>query len=335
MADQLPLSSLSEPELERRLIDLGPDLFPATPDLATRVRVRIENEPARSSLTPNRHHAQGAPGNRPIALGEAVAPGIGRRTPFSPGMGPSSPEVGSAGDVGSSRRRLPGVSQIPLAAWLVAAILLILVAGGLALLPAARNAIADRLGLQGVLIRWVEEIPTPKPSQVGAPLALGRRVTLDEAQAAVDFPVLIPAAAGFDSPEEIYLLDSDQGEMVSFVYPAVPGLPESGVTGVGALLTQFQGEADRGLIEKGLPDSDSNASRLEAVSVGGEPGFWISGAPHAFFFVCYDAGECRQERYRLAGDVLLWERDGLTLRLESTLSLNEALAIAESVRARE
>ena len=76
-------------------------------------------------------------------------------------------------------------------------------------------------------------------------------------------------------------------------------------------------------------------THLEAVSVGGEPGFWISGAPHAFFFVCYDAGECRQERYRLAGNVLIWEQDGVTLRLESALPREEALAIAESVFAPE
>jgi hypothetical protein len=215
--------------------------------------------------------------------------------------------------------------------WLAAALLLIAIASALVLFPEARNAIADRLGLRGVLIRWVDELPSPEPSQVGAPLLLGRPVTLDEAQAAVDFPVRVPTAAGFDAPGEIYLLDQDQGAMVSFVYPAAPGLPASDETGVGALLTQFQGEADRGLIEKGLQDVGAQQTELEAVTVGGEPGFWISGAPHGFFFVCYDVGECRQERYRLAGNVLLWEQDGVTLRLESAISLEEALAIAESI----
>jgi hypothetical protein len=108
-------------------------------------------------------------------------------------------------------------------------------------------------------------------------------------------------------------------------------LPVSDETGVGALLTQFQGEADRNLIEKGLLDDGAEETHLEAVMVGGEPGFWINGAPHAFFFVCYDAGECRQERYRLAGNVLIWEQDGVTLRLESALTREDALAVAESV----
>jgi hypothetical protein len=202
------------------------------------------------------------------------------------------------------------------------------------LFPEARNAIADRLGLKGVLIRWVDEVPTPEPSRVGAPLLLGRPVSLEDAQAAVDFPVLVPAA-GFSTPQEIYLLDQDQGPMVSFVYPAAPGLPATDETGVGALLTQFKGEADRDLIEKGLRNDGAQETHLEAVSVGGEPGYWISGAPHTFFLVCYDAGECRQERYRLAGNVLIWEQDGVTLRLESVLPRDDALAIAESIPAPE
>jgi hypothetical protein len=211
----------------------------------------------------------------------------------------------------------------------------IAVAAGLVLFPEARNAIADRLGLQGVLIRWVDEVPTPQPSQVGAPLLLGRPVTLDDAQAAVDFSVRIPTAAGLNAPDEIYLLDQDEGAMVSFVYPAAPGLPASDETGVGALLIQFRGEADRDMVEKGLPRDGTQETHLEPVSVGGEPGFWISGAPHGFFVVCHGAGECRQEWYRLAGNVLLWEQDGVTLRLESALSLEDALAIAESVPALE
>jgi hypothetical protein len=247
---------------------------------------------------------------------------------------PSGP---GAGDEGYSWRegRSWGAALSTRTLWLIAAILLIAIAGGLVLFPQARNAIADRLGLQGVLIRWVDEVPTPEPSQVGAPLRLGRQVTLDEAQAAVDFPLRIPTAVGFDAPDEIYLLDKDYSAMVSFVYPAAPGLPASDQTGVGALLTQFRGEADRGMIEKGLPDDGAQATHLQAVSVRGEPGFWISGAPHAFFVVCYGAGDCRQEWYRLAGNVLLWEQDGVTLRLESALSLEDALAIAESVPAAE
>lgn len=216
------------------------------------------------------------------------------------------------------------------AAWLAAA-LLILFLGTLALFPDVRTAIADRLGLSGVQIRWVDEVPTPSP--VGTPLLLGRQVTLDEARAAVDFPVLMPTADGLTNPEEIYLLGLGEDAMVSFVYPDSSQLPESDVIGVGALLTQFRGSSDRNLIEKGLrDDAGAPATRLDAVTVNGERGFWISGAPHSAFLVCHDDGDCREERYRLAGNVLLWEQDGLTLRLESALGKDDALAIAASVQ---
>ena len=303
MSDRLPLAGLSGPELEHSLTDLGPHLYPATPDLASRVRMRLEREPA--------------------PLSPRMGPGTRDEVPI--GLGARGGEVSGEGlGMGPPRRPL----------WLAVALLLIAILGALMVFPEARSAIADRLGLRGVLIQWVDETPTPEPSQIGAQLMLGRPVTLDEAQAAVDFSLLVPTAAGFDAPDEIYLLDEGAGDMVSFVYPAGPGLPASDTTGVGALLTQFQGEANRNLIEKGLADGDGDfETRLEAVTVGGEPGFWISGAPHGFFFVCSGAGECREERYRLAGDVLLWERDGLTVRLESALSLEDALTIAESVRA--
>jgi hypothetical protein len=294
VADRPPLAGLSDPELEQRLADLEPWLYPTTPDLATQVRHRLESEPVRSSLSP----------------------------------------LGARRRVGDEERSWAARLESR-ALWLVAALLVIAIAGGLVLFPEARNAIADRLGLQGVLIRWVDEVPSPEPSQLGAPLLLGRPVTLDEAQAAVDFSVRVPTAPGFDDPSEIYLLDQEQGAMVSFVYPTGPELPASDETGVGALLAQFQGDAERGLIEKGLADSGEPETYLEAVTVRGDPGYWISGAPHGFFFVCYDAGECRQERYRLAGNVLLWEQDGVTLRLESALSREDALAIAESVPAPE
>lgn len=216
------------------------------------------------------------------------------------------------------------------AVWLAAAILILLL-GTLALFPEVRTAIADRLGLGGVQIRWVDEVPTPAP--VGTPLMLGRPVTLEEARAAVDFPILVPTAEGFADPDEVYLQGQGDDAMVSFVYPARDGLPESEVTGVGALLTQFRGNAERNLIEKGLRDDEGTlATSLDAVVVDGKRGFWISGAPHSVFLVCHDDRECREERYRLAGNVLLWERDGITLRLESALSQEESLAIARSVQ---
>ena len=74
----------------------------------------------------------------------------------------------------------------PAPAWRTVAVaavaLLLLAIGLLALFPDARTAVADRLGLRGVRIFFVEEAPTAEPSPVGTRLMLGRPVTLSEAQ---------------------------------------------------------------------------------------------------------------------------------------------------------
>jgi len=43
-------------------------------------------------------------------------------------------------------------------------------------------------------------------------------------------------------------------------------------------------------------------------------------------------GEYVMETLRLEGNVLLWVRNGVTLRIESALSRDEAIHVAESIR---
>lgn len=219
------------------------------------------------------------------------------------------------------------------AAALAALALAVLLLGMFVLFPSAPVAIADRLGLRGVTIRFLDEAPTPAPSPVGGRLALGRRIDLDDARAQVAFPIHVPTLDGFDSPDEVYLSLGPSDGMVSFVYRAASGLPPTPETGVGALLTQFRAETDRDLIEKSLLGKGlSPTATLELVSVNGGRGFWIEGPGH-FFLYRDSAGSVELEEYRLAGNALLWEQDGLTFRLESALPKERAVALAESVRA--
>ena len=63
--------------------------------------------------------------------------------------------------------------------------------------------------------------------------------------------------------------------------------------------------------------------RVERVEVDGEPGIWVEGR-HVVF-----------EPFglpRLSGNVLLWEQEGLTLRLEGRFTKEQALDLARSVR---
>ena len=90
---------------------------------------------------------------------------------------------------------------------------------------------------------------------------------------------------------------------------------------VRLLLTEFQGEA---LVEKLIETS----TRVEGVTVNGQPGAWIE-EPHVVFFEDL-RGRMRQSTGRLAGKTLLWQHGEVTLRLEGDLSKEEALRIART-----
>jgi hypothetical protein len=192
--------------------------------------------------------------------------------------------------------------------------------------PAARTTVAEWLGLRGVEISFVPEAPTPAGTPAGAALRLGRPIGLDEVRARVPFPVLTPSLPELGAPDEVYLDQTVPRGQVALVYRPRPGLPQA-ATGVGLLLTQFRGDVERPLAQKGVGPGTS----LQSVTVSGTTGFWIEGGPH-FFMYRDAAGNIREETLRLAGNVLLWERDGVTYRLESSLPRDEALRIAESLR---
>ena len=205
----------------------------------------------------------------------------------------------------------------------------LLAAAVLVALPGTREAVARRLGLRGI---GVELGGPPPPTVTTTPggrleLGLGDRVTLEEARRRVDWPVLVPAAAGLGRPDAVYVNEAvPSGGRVDLVYRARPGLPPSPFTDVGLLITEFQGQPTPEFLKK-----VTAMGVVEEVTVGGEPGYWFSGEPH--FFTYQDAaGTLREEQTRLAGNTLIWQRGDLTLRLEGELSRDEAIRIAESMR---
>jgi hypothetical protein len=240
---------------------------------------------------------------------------------------PPTPDI-----VGGVRRRLaerptrrPSIWDTLLMPRRLAVALLVLIAAVatvVAVSPQARTAIADRLGLRGVQIQQVTAVPTPP----GNRLNLGQPVSLDQARTRATFPVQVPAALG--DPDEVYLLSVPASGQVALVYHARPSLPEANGTGVGLLLTEFQGSIQStGIVGKGLPPG----TRLEEIQVRGGRGYWIDGDPHAFFYLD-SRGQVRTETTRLAGSVLLWEQADVTLRLEAALPRDAALQIAGSVQ---
>jgi hypothetical protein len=74
-----------------------------------------------------------------------------------------------------------------------------------------------------------------------------------------------------------------------------------------------------------------SGTKVEPVRVGENPGFWITGDPHFFFYE--DAnGQFVEDSRRWVGDTLLWTEGATTYRLETALGRESAIRIAESLR---
>jgi hypothetical protein len=192
--------------------------------------------------------------------------------------------------------------------------------------PAARSAVAGLLGLGGVEIHQVEQLPpVGDPANVRA--HLGRRVTLEDASAQVQWAILLPADPALDEPDEVYLDSRVPGGVVSLLWNSRPGLPQASPVQAGLLLTEFAGSISDRVTAYKLID---RGARVEVVRVGQMTGLWVSGRPHAVELLDV-RGEFVEETLRLEGDVLLWTQGGLTLRIESALGRDASVAIADTI----
>jgi hypothetical protein len=205
-------------------------------------------------------------------------------------------------------------------AWQLAIASIALIVAVVMAIPPARAAVLDWLGFGSVRIVREE----PRPSRFGQALVLGDPVTLAHARRAL--PVVVPEELG--RPDAVYLDDNAaMGPRVDLVYRARPGLPSSSNTGAGLLITEFRAVAEP-LIEKSV----SLGAKVERLTVGGDPAFFISGAPHGFAYYNADTEQSNFEEQRLAGNTLLVDRsDGLLLRIEGDISRERAVEIAESM----
>ena len=220
------------------------------------------------------------------------------------------------------RRGVPAwVNWRPVA--LAVAAVVVLLAGILLFSPGARHAVAGWLGLRGVRIEVTNTPPASPPPSGPQTLDLGRRVALAEAGREVGFRVLLPNAPELGAPDEVHVQPLYISEQVFLVYRERPGVPVTSETGVALLISEFQASPDGDYFKK-----VSFGTAVEFVEVEGEPGYWIEGAHQVSYLD--PNGIPIQDSTRLAGNVLVWQHGDLTLRLESSLSLAEALRIARS-----
>jgi hypothetical protein len=187
---------------------------------------------------------------------------------------------------------------------------------GVVALPAPRHAVADWLGIGGVDVVRVDAIPP----NLSTTFQLGREVSVAEAQQIAPFTVMQPSALG---PADKVYAGEPSAESVSLAWRPDDQLPEIRDTGVGLLLTEIPATIDQTLLQKRLDAS----TKVEIVTVGAEPAYWISGGQHELLYLNPD-GTVRNDTTRLSANTLVWSSGGVTFRMESNLDRAAAISLA-------
>lgn len=215
--------------------------------------------------------------------------------------------------------------------WSLAIILILF--SSLMLIPPARAAIIEFIQIGIVRIFGAETIPPAPTEEVpstmipltatpgAAPSSLipvlenlAGEMTLEEAQQALDFPVLLPSyPPELGRPDHIFVQDAD-GEMAILVWldPQQPGR---------VLMSLHFIPAGSWAIDKVEP------TLIQETNVNGERAIWTVG-PYPLRL--YN-GNIEFTRL-IDGHVLIWAEGDITYRLETDLPLEEALKIAESLQ---
>lgn len=174
--------------------------------------------------------------------------------------------------------------------------------------PQARTSILRFFHLRGATVERVETLPAAQErSSAGG---LGRRLTLAQAQRRVGFRLLLPP---LDAKPRVYVLD---GALATVILRA---------DGQPMLLSEYKARS-YALLKKSAVEK----TVIEPVTVKGERGLWLEGPPHTLTY--FDrSGEFRERTVKITGNVLLWTRGALTLRLEGRISKSQALRLARRV----
>ena len=235
---------------------------------------------------------------------------------------PPTPDVATAVKNIQTRRVLPTdigkVRQVkPFGslrlAWVVALVVMGLLLMSLAV-PQVRAAVLRIFRIGAITITETADRPTntaPKSTPAQEMLFnLAGETSLQAAQTQANFPLFLPD--GWPLPDRVYYQENDWPTVVIFVW-----LQADSSTEVQLSLYQIKAE---NFIYK-------SAAQIEPIEIDGREAFWIeedhwlqlqSGTVQPWHFV--------------EGNVLIWQSEvGTTLRLESGLSLREAVAIADSL----
>jgi hypothetical protein len=244
---------------------------------------------------------------------------------------PPTPDV--AGSVSARLRISPRLRFTSKAAAWSLTIVLILISS-LMLIPPVRAAIVEFFQVGAVRILGSESTPTPTPTLGPQSLAVpvtatpGPTVepliavlermmgesTLEDAQQMADYPILLPAyPADLGKPNRVFVQNAE-GLMTILVW-LDPQQPERVRLSLHLIPTGSWA------INKMGPKV------IRETQVNGQYAIWAEGI---YPLRVYGSSEIEFTRL-IKGHVLIWEEGDITYRLETDLSMEEAIQIAESL----
>lgn len=206
-----------------------------------------------------------------------------------------------------------------------AAIVLMLVILALLAVPQVRAKLLEVLKIGSIQILIRESTPTAAASSnTMTPFPpdnylipgrhdlseLSGETTFDAAQNDTSFEIKIPAALG--RPDRVFVPEETQGSMVVLIWSSTYAAEQASIS-LHILDTQMSG-------------IKSATEPVELPAIGNTGAVWVTGEHYLFF-----ENLAFTDIWYTTGNVLIWEVDGITYRLESDLSLEEATSIAESL----
>jgi hypothetical protein len=177
--------------------------------------------------------------------------------------------------------------------------------------PQARTAILRFFHLGGATVIRVETLPPAlERKQAGG---FGTPMARAEAERQLGFGLALPRFAGA-GPRRVYVIGKSVGTVLLRWHDR------------RVLLSEFPSYFGA----QGLKKFAGGGTIVEPVTVNGRAGLWIEGAPHTLTYVEPNSG-FRERPILIRGNVLLWVRGALTLRLEGHLTRSQALELARTI----
>jgi hypothetical protein len=208
-------------------------------------------------------------------------------------------------------------------AWATAAALLLV--SLLVLAPPVQARLRDILRIGAVRIGWTQPTPAPRSSPTPTPLPsildLAGQTTLAHAEEQAGFTIRLPTyPPELGPPNRVYLQQTDEygppGTMVVLVWldPAHPSQVRLSLFELSSNIFFY----------KLAPQA------IQETTVNGQRALWTTGP----YYVEIQEGDQTtvEQRTLVTGHSLLWTDGAITYRLETDLSLPEAVRIAQSLR---